>query len=529
MMKRLILIVAGMCLLVTGCGARMSSAQLERVAKDWALMVRASQVIPVYPLSEDLQPGDVFLVTVTQHDETREYEKRGFLPLDHLVTRLQTRREYEEFYADAYLEGYADGTPRSRGSRENDRDRFLAPIPAASFPSYTFDVRQGEGIRIALPVQGVPIGLGMLDARTATGSLIIRDAFTYALPGDVLLGRLLAYSQRPEVRGELSRLSESVGDNSIFLRVVNRVYLVGGVDITLTAARARTVGVDTGASQPINLFLDSGEQIEGFENNVKRMNKVLEAAEGRMAEIRIDEKGNVVPGGSVRVARTTNRQVHLEEDFERLLAIGYLGFDVEILDGGELGPPVSTFYKLRGQARALQRVALPQRSQLWNHFTYDAIYQTLRFADDARSRQLVKELDELASHLPPNYRIRTFDITEFGHPASDDEQREAIRAEVSREKGAIVSAMSFSDVVTYWQRLVSSERVLHRAIEAGAEINIPPEFTTDELERIPVEKVERIHACTKVLLQRFEQRLLQKPALRDAIDHWYHLNTGRSP
>ena len=43
--------------LLAGCATQtMSGDQLARVAKDWSLGIRASQVIPVYPLTEDVQP-----------------------------------------------------------------------------------------------------------------------------------------------------------------------------------------------------------------------------------------------------------------------------------------------------------------------------------------------------------------------------------------------------------------------------------------------------------------------------------------
>ncbi len=59
--KALILAVA--VAMLSGCATqKMSGDQLARVAKDWSLGIRASQIIPVYPLTEDLQPGDVFLV-----------------------------------------------------------------------------------------------------------------------------------------------------------------------------------------------------------------------------------------------------------------------------------------------------------------------------------------------------------------------------------------------------------------------------------------------------------------------------------
>jgi hypothetical protein len=45
---------------LSGCSYEQ---QVRNVARDWCMTIRASQVIPVYPLTEDLQPGDIFLVT----------------------------------------------------------------------------------------------------------------------------------------------------------------------------------------------------------------------------------------------------------------------------------------------------------------------------------------------------------------------------------------------------------------------------------------------------------------------------------
>ena len=81
-----LLLAAGM---VSGCATqKMSGDQLARVAKDWSLSIRASQVIPVYPLTEDLQPGDVFLVQTPVEEQVKVYLAKGFLPLENLVTRL---------------------------------------------------------------------------------------------------------------------------------------------------------------------------------------------------------------------------------------------------------------------------------------------------------------------------------------------------------------------------------------------------------------------------------------------------------
>ena len=82
---------------LVGCSTtHMSKDQLARVAKDWALGIRASQVIPVYPLTEDLQPGDVFLVETALEDQVKVYSEKGFLPLENLVVRLHPQG-YAEF------------------------------------------------------------------------------------------------------------------------------------------------------------------------------------------------------------------------------------------------------------------------------------------------------------------------------------------------------------------------------------------------------------------------------------------------
>ena len=63
MRRTVIFGIIGLLVLFIGCTTKLRNKQLEKVAKDWALIFRASQVIPVYPLTEDLQPGDVLLVS----------------------------------------------------------------------------------------------------------------------------------------------------------------------------------------------------------------------------------------------------------------------------------------------------------------------------------------------------------------------------------------------------------------------------------------------------------------------------------
>lgn len=88
-------------LVIFGCTGALRNQQLEKVAKDWALVIRASQVIPVYPLTEDLQPGDVLLVSTPIEDQVRTYREKGFLALDQHLVRLYSS-DFTKFYNSRY-------------------------------------------------------------------------------------------------------------------------------------------------------------------------------------------------------------------------------------------------------------------------------------------------------------------------------------------------------------------------------------------------------------------------------------------
>ena len=85
----------------SGC-CTSKKCQLEHVARDWCLTIRASQVIPVYPLTEDVQPGDVFLVQVPIDKQQDEYDQNGFLPLDNHIARINPDG-YANFYRNSFL------------------------------------------------------------------------------------------------------------------------------------------------------------------------------------------------------------------------------------------------------------------------------------------------------------------------------------------------------------------------------------------------------------------------------------------
>jgi hypothetical protein len=331
-----ILIIAA---LIASCSTTgQKASQLERVAKDWCLSIRASQVIPVYPLTEDLQPGDMFLVDTPVEDQIAEYKANGFLPLENLVGRIQPSG-YPAFYGKGY--GLTDTSTPPRewqmatpGAPVTEYNWFQAP--RAAFPSYSFHVTREEGMNLAIPVSAVPVGLSFLNSADASGTIQIADAYTYGTGVQGLQVQVDEWAKGQ--RKFLAQYSPTRygKDKSLryhYLRVVNRVYLAGQVNVSLLDASARGASLDAGAPKPVTL---TDIAAESTAENLGAINRALGVA--------LDQ----APGGSVKLTSASDRSVSLSETFPRPLVIGYLAFDRPILDGGMLGAPVATQAQIRG-------------------------------------------------------------------------------------------------------------------------------------------------------------------------------------
>ncbi len=331
--------IAAFIALAASCGTTaQKSGQLERVAKDWCLSIRASQVIPVYPLTEDLQPGDMFLVDTPVEDQIAEYKAKGFLPLENLVARIQPAT-YRAFYGTSYGLTDASVLPRDWQAVSQAPAESLhqwSRAPRAAFPSYSFHVTREEGLNLAIPVHAVPVGLSFLNSADASGTLQIADAYTYGTGMQALQTQVdeWALAQRKFLAQYApTRYGKDKSLRYHYLRVVNRVYLAGQVNVSLLDASARGASLDAGAAKPVTLTEIAADSTQA---NLNAINQALGVA--------LDQ----APGGSVKLTSASDRSVSLSETFPRPLVIGYLAFDLPILDGGRLGAPVATQAQIRG-------------------------------------------------------------------------------------------------------------------------------------------------------------------------------------
>jgi hypothetical protein len=342
--------------LLSGCATqKISGDQLARVAKDWSLSIRASQVIPVYPLTEDLQPGDVFLVQTPVEEQVQVYLDKGFLPLENLVTRLSVLG-YTQFYRGWPQVGEGDKAPPRpwQFPKEDSSDPDFSRAPRAAFPTYNFSVSRSTGLNVAIPVQSVPLALNLLDSASANGTITLKDAFTYALPARTMFDAIHQWCRdNADYLKQFGPAEESGAEGNapskFYLRVINRVYLVKTVDVSLFSNRGFGLGGSAGIPQPVHLLnvANATEAAKQF----AAVNEILANATSPTARGTDDAGGPAgggsapqtpALGGSVKLAMATSRSVSLVETFYRPLVIGYLASDYAIANGGKCASPIPT-------------------------------------------------------------------------------------------------------------------------------------------------------------------------------------------
>lgn len=339
-------------LLAAGCASGKSRRQLEQVAKGWCETIRASQVIPVYPLTEDLSPGDVFLVQTPIASQAKLYKERGFLALDDRRTRLKGL-DYGRVYFDGYWDWGKEfaATPHTPPNRvipgqltaDNPGTNVFLQVaaPRVAFPTYTFEGQSSFGLSLAIPVQGIPVALNFLQADRVDGTVTILDARTYAADEQQLYASLRSWAGADEVQQILDETVRRASPDPIFLRVVSRVYLAGGVIVSLNRSSSAG-GQGRGGFNPpeVPSVLDEAGNVNTGYTNL--LHALSATAKSPLSDLTDSTKA----GGSVRFVAASQSSVGLSEAFDRLLAIGYLGFDVPVYAGGVLGAPLPTFQLL---------------------------------------------------------------------------------------------------------------------------------------------------------------------------------------
>lgn len=488
--------VLSLGLFLASCASRRE--QLERVAKDWCETIRASQVMPVYPLTQDLQPGDVFLVTTPIDEQHKDWEKRGYLPLSHHVGRIAPSG-YGDFYDWSFAPKAGRPQPPDAASISGEHVRkaepgvLVAPL-RVGFPSYSFAVSQSSQLAAALPISGIPVGLGLLGTSSATGSVDLEDAWTLGVDELSLSADLEQWYGERRARFVPYAAASSDGRPVAYLRVVSRVFVVGAVKVTLSDASARSLGLDVGLPQSVAGFLaktpkdreqTAEETVANYENALARVNASLAESKGK--------------GGSLRLAAASSRTLVMDETFDPPIAIGYLGFDRALYADGTLGPALATIQVVD----SAQGAALFERFPVARAFAGAAgmqAYEALNAVkgQSAVASQAVAELDALARFTPAEGAPATEFTFDLEGRASEREWPDAA-AQGYRRFAAWRGSLETS--ATTLRGLLAGEYTLDQDAETSVKVVAGSELARQleaRLARIEAEladpEIERAHA-----------------------------------
>lgn len=335
--------------LTSGCASYLARKNLEGVAKGWCQMIRASQVIPVYPLTQDLVVGDVFLVQTPISMQASIYNDKGFLPLDDAQVRL-AYTNFSKIYFDGYWKDEFGNTPHTvpvftnAGAISSTQAIILAdaPLPRAAFPTYSFQAKSGFGFNAAFPIQGIPVALSYLNSQQVNGSVTISDARTYAGDPGELLTLLKEWAGNQNTKDELTETARNAAPTKIFLRVVSRIYFARAIDISLQRTDSQGGSGKGGTVNDVSLLTTNGGVNPNYINVLNTLNSAVSTVASNVAAA-------TQVGGAVKFVSASSSTVGLSQSFDRLLAIGYLGFDVQVSTNGDLGAPIPTFQRLTGE------------------------------------------------------------------------------------------------------------------------------------------------------------------------------------
>jgi hypothetical protein len=353
-------------LFISACAYKPPQTQLEKVAKDWSMTVRASQVMPVYPLEEDIRPGDIYLVANSIERDVGIWNDKGFLPLINRFDRIKIDKSiYDPFFENGFNESGGPSFHRH---------------PMVAFPSYSFNVDQRGVFGIALPLNSVPLALSMSGAQSATGSAVFRGAATQGLP-DYYMNKLLK-KWANDRRGALMERANNT-ENQLILRLITKIFTIEGATVSVVFSEVKGVGAQIGSSvsvpnllgtslqdydnligqlnraidlkknagNPISPVLPAGSsssstkdpEIQQLEADLDAVNKLKAQESIRMLKRQVERTatedrfgGYILPGAAVRIASRSARGVAMEESFDKPLVLGYWATEYFVTRNGQL-------------------------------------------------------------------------------------------------------------------------------------------------------------------------------------------------
>ena len=273
----------------------------------------------------------------------------------------------------------------------------------------------------------------------ANGTVTIKNAYTYGLDNADIFKSVQTWAD-----GERLLLRNYAPSNGRqhYLRVVSRVYVTGGVGVTISNDESNSAGIGIGSDRPLDLpTIKDGATAENFAEAMNKLNNIAASS---------------VPGAKIKFITASSRSITLNEDFDNPLVIGYLGFDLPILAGGRVGAPISTVDQLNDRPHApIQTGAASYRYRI---ATLNYIYKQLSGLNEVAAQKRLAELDALQKLLPKEY---PFTLYTWSSPSEVAPSSEIFA-------GSKVGGDGFKAVLEYLGNAQTTSEILEKASKQGS-------------------------------------------------------------
>ncbi len=328
--------------------------------------------MPIYPLEEDIRPGDIYLVDKSIDSEVSTWNRKGFLPLNNRFGRMHIPKKlFESFYSNSHV--------------ASDSVSFSRP-PKAAFPSYTFEIDKRGALGLALPLNSVPVAISASGAQSATGSVVFTGAETRGLP-DLIMQRQVDRWQKDHRKALSNRAKYT--DHPLILRLITRVFTIKGATVSLAFSKESGANLQVGSTSATNPTLSTrpfdkdkpltkdyegliteinknielmqvsidndsngvseqdkktlSEEVNSLKDELAAIKKLEEREKLRNLKRKIERGamegqfgGYLLPGGGIKVVGRSARGVTMSETFDRPLVLGFWATEYSVTDEGSL-------------------------------------------------------------------------------------------------------------------------------------------------------------------------------------------------
>ena len=388
---------------IVGCQDNFEKS-FHDVAKKWCLAIRASQIIPVYPPSQDIQVGDIFLVSQTVNDQHQQYVKDGFLPLPQHIGRLPLEN-FAEFYKYSFANSIDKSLVLPKEWFIANDSQICKLSPNVYFPGYSFDITENVAANMAIPVQGIPIGLSLLNSNNANCSIMIKNAKTYGLDFITLYDVIQKWgNDNHSLLVNYAAPLDNDSKKTNYIRVISRVYLAGEIAVSLSVSHTGAMGASAGSNKVVELLLPTDPQeksaIEYYSDAISKLNNMISNSQN------LQGGENILSGGKIQILAASENNISMNETFDKPVPIGYLAFDMCLDEYGFLGPPVSTkvVLKERKKPQKSQNVSLVNLKR-----AYDDVFRSANKGDSIAKRLIRSTSTVVKRFLPDKYPVNIYD------------------------------------------------------------------------------------------------------------------------